>query len=324
MLLYSRPDVWNTLPGRLLAFISEWHGAQIFMLLMGISFALKKDQSIESAFLKAFGLIGYAYALNILKFDLPHMFGWLPQSFLSELQIDKGWHGYVQMFLLGDILQFAGIALMVLGIISRFRETEKIALWMSIGICFLSPLFWDATNNNAIINYTLQIIGGEPPRVFFPLLPWLVYPLLGLVFGRQLQRKEQWIGFDSFWIIGLGGMTLSAVVKYWLHISGFSSFYRTTALDTLIHVGFVLIALSVWHWISFHVKPNYLFKIFSYASKHITQIYLIQWPLIFWLLPIVGYQRSGFAGTIFLINLTSFLTLATSLLIELVKKKKTL
>jgi uncharacterized membrane protein len=324
MMVYASLSLRSILPAQILAFIAEWHGAQIFMLLMGISFSFSKDRSSKSVFQRAGRLIVVAYGLNIFKFLIPHYFGWLPPHLLQELQIQNGWRGYIQLFLLGDILHFASIAMIILFFVSKFPSNRNVELYITAGICLLSPLFWDTSSNNLIINYCLHLFAGQPPSVFFPILPWLIYPLLGFYIGRQFQRSESqniktWIGFDSFWIVGLGLMILASIIKYFMHDSSYSSFYRTSPLDTLLHVGFVLIALSGWRWISSHVNPNSLFKLFNYCSKHITQIYIIQWIFICWLIPVFGYQQAGFVGTIIYILLTTVLTLFVSILIDLVR-----
>ncbi|MEJ0080922.1 MAG: heparan-alpha-glucosaminide N-acetyltransferase domain-containing protein [Puia sp.] len=319
MMVFSSLSLRSILPAQILAFIAEWHGAQIFMLLMGLSFSFSKDRSPKSVFQRAGKLLVVAYVLNIFKFLIPHYFGWLPPQLLQELQIQNSWHGYMQLFLLGDILHFASVAMIILFFVSKFPSNRRVELYIAAGICLFSPLFWDAGSNNLMIDYCLHLFGGEPPAIFFPVLPWLIYPLLGLYIGRILQKKDQWIGFDSFWIIGLGILIIASLLKYFLHEDSISSFYRTTPLDTLLHVGFALIILSVWHWISRNVKANILFQLFTYASRYITQIYIIQWIVICWLLPFTGYHRTGFFGTGFLIMLTSIITLFISLLINISK-----
>src|ERR1700688_329 len=147
VMLYSEYSVRNTLLGNFLAFVAEWHGAQVFMLIMGISFSFSKNQDLESGFRKAACLMVIAYSLNIVKFVLPHFFGWLPPNLLELLQVDPDIRGYTQLFLLGDILHFAALSLIILGIIFKFKKYEKIAVWMSVIICLSAPLLWDSTSN---------------------------------------------------------------------------------------------------------------------------------------------------------------------------------
>ncbi len=335
VMIFSKLSVRETLLGNFLAFVAEWHGAQIFMTLMGMSFALSINQTMESVVKKAGLLMVFAYALNIIKFVIPYFFGWLPVPLLEQLLVDPGIHGYIRLFEVGDILHFAAIAFLVMGMVCRFSEYGRVAAWMAVAICFAGPWLWDASSDNGFANYALQILGGQPPRVYFPLLPWLVYPLLGLCLGKMLQKAQNqdsnqtsdpnqkpWLGFDSFWIAGITLMFFSFILKYILRDDNFSSFYRTKPIDTLLHVGFIFIALSCWHWISHYVKQNALFKLFSYASGRITQIYIIQWILICWLLPFISYQQSGLIGSLFLIFLTSTITLTTSLIIDLTKSRQ--
>jgi uncharacterized membrane protein len=322
VMLFSRLSVRNTLLGNFLAFVAEWHGAQIFMTVMGMSFVLTKNQTLESAFKKAGLLMIMAYALNICKFVIPHFFGWLPAPLLQLLQVDPGIHGYIRLLAVGDILHFAAIATLVMGMVCGFRDYDRVAAGMAVAICFAGPWLWDAASDNGFVRYGLQILGGQPPAVFFPVLPWLVYPLLGLCLGKMIRQEKPWLGFDSFWIAGVVLILLAAILKYFLHEDSVSSFYRTTALDTVLHVGFTLVALSTWHWIGFFVKPNAVFKLFTYVSRHITQIYIIQWILICCLLPFISYQQSGLTVSLLLIFMTSMITLTASLIIDLTKSRK--
>ena len=45
VMLFSRLSVRDTLLGKFLAFVAEWHGAQIFMTVMGISFVIFKKSN---------------------------------------------------------------------------------------------------------------------------------------------------------------------------------------------------------------------------------------------------------------------------------------
>ena len=153
MMLYSKPGVRETLLGKLFAFIAEWHGAQIFMLIMGIAFTFSKKHSFKSVLQRASLLLVAAYALNVFKFVIPHLFGWLPEPLLTELQIQGSAPGFLQLFLTGDILQFAAVALLVLYFVYQIPGYHKYALIFAAIICFISPFFWDANSDNSVIDY---------------------------------------------------------------------------------------------------------------------------------------------------------------------------
>ena len=143
MLLYSRPEVRETLLGKFFAFVSEWHGAQVFMLLMGVSFSLSPKKDYRTVFARAVFLLLLAYLLNVFKFVLPYWFGWLPPLFLNELLVDHRGSNFFQLIFIGDILHFAWIALFILYFVSRLEAYQKYALVIAALACFFSPLFWD-------------------------------------------------------------------------------------------------------------------------------------------------------------------------------------
>jgi hypothetical protein len=60
--------------------------------------------------------------------------------------------------------------------------------------------------------------------------------------------------------------------------------------DSLLHLGFVLVWLAGFHFLS-KIRWNVCFRVLRWMSRHITFIYLLQWPVIFWLVPVFGYHQ---------------------------------
>jgi surface polysaccharide O-acyltransferase-like enzyme len=297
MLLYSKPEVYATLPGQLLAFIAEGPGAPLFMVLMGISFALKEQPTLSGTLKKAAALLLAGYGLNVIKFVLPYQMGLMPGGLQEYLQV-PGKGAAWTLLGIGDILQFAAPTLLLLYSVTRFRYFSRMALGLAILVCWLAPFAWDAHSACPLLKYVWQLATGQSPRTFFPMLPWLVYPLVGLALGRFLKRDAA----GCFKLCGGIGMTLIALDHMFQcafpNIRA-TSFYRTYPHETMGHVGVVLVALYGWDLLHRFVKPNLFWRILTYSSQHITQIYLIQWPLLFLWLPVIGYQRLEWTATLF-------------------------
>ena len=299
MLLYSKPEVYSTLLGQLFAFIAEGPGAPLFMVLMGISFALKEKHRFSNVAKKAALLLLAGYGLNLIKFVIPYIGGWMPSGLQHDLQVQST-GGVWTLLGLGDILQFAGPALLILYGVTRFRFYACIAGALAISIAWMSPLVWDSRSASPLLNYLLQLATGQPPRIFFPFFPWAVYPLVGLAIGCVLKRE----GPSCFSICGQWGIVLLAIsmIFDWLYPNmPPTTFYRTYPVDTVCHIGIVLLALYAWDLLYRYVRPNLFFRVLTYSSKNITQIYLIQWVLIGLFLPFVGYQTLGLTVTVLLI-----------------------
>lgn len=293
VMLYSQPQVQQSILGDILAFIAEGPGAQLFMLLMGVSFTFSSRINPQYVLQRAIILLLAAYALNILKFIVPLHFGWMPKDLMVGLQLNDSTASPF-FFLLGDILHFAAIAYVVLFLIYRIKHYATFAFLLAIAIMLLSPLFWDVKTEFVFVNYLLQLLGGHPPQVFFPVFPWLVYPLMGLALGYFLKEYDATRVLQKAGILGIIMMLFSCLFPYTQSPKEWLAFYRTKFPDTLFHLGLVLTWLFIFHWFSRKIAFNPLFELLIFCSKHITSIYLVQWLLIFWCIPIAGYQTLGF------------------------------
>jgi uncharacterized membrane protein len=317
ILLYSQPSVRDTLPGQLLRFIAEGPGAQLFMTYMGISVTLSRELS-WTIILKRSGLLLLAgYGLNFLKFVLPLKLGLLPAAFQTDLGITDPCTAGETVFLIGDILHFAALALPITYGIYCLRRYWIYGAVTAAFVAIFAPYFWDHHSCSPVTNYITALVGGQPPAVFFPLFPWLVHPLAGLAIGYWLNRNPP----DRFLFIGLSGIALLLLGEIGHNFQAAStSFYRTRSAETSIHLGIVLVWLWIWEGLSSYVKSNAFFRLLQFGSRNITLIYLIQWPLICWLLPLFGYQQLGYLSSMSAAVLLTIVTFLLTLLVHAARK----
>ncbi|MBS1633986.1 MAG: DUF1624 domain-containing protein [Bacteroidetes bacterium] len=305
MLLFSKPSVQETWLGWIFRFVSEGPGAQLFMLLMGVSFALSEKKSSRLVLKRAFVILAVGYFLNVLKFGLPILFGLMPDELMKWLEVPNNSYGFVQLVFTGDILQLAGLSLIVLLICNRIFKYRFLYFVFAILICFVSPLLWDIKTGSVVFDYLLQLAGGQPPRVFFPLFPWLAYTVFGVYVGSMIksgmkfQLPKLWVG--SF-MIGI----IYVIVHYFIHFDNADSFYRTGLVGTIMHLLIVMVWIYAWHLLSKWLPLNKVFELLCWLSKHITLIYFVQWVFIFWLLPVFGFQMFGFYASVWLMALVTF------------------
>lgn len=288
IMLYGNQQTQQSGMATFLAFIAEWPGAQLFMVLMGIHFALSKNKSFRQVILRSLVLLSAAYMLNLFKFTLPYSLGLLPSDFINEIR-----PGNYPLIFINDILHFAAIALLVLFIVKRLPEYPAITIILSFIICFASPIFIPS-EARGFPNYLTHLLVGQPPHTYFPLFPWLVYPLSGLAIGYFI-KKECSKTFLALLAVGLGLMALG----FWIGCyEAPASFYRLGPWKTIQHLGFVCCWLTIWHIISRLFRSNIFFTFLEFLSRGITLIYLIQWPLICWLLPVFGYHQLGITESV--------------------------
>lgn len=317
VMLYSTIPVQQSLIGDILGFIAEGPGAQLFMLLMGVFFALQVKplstatcgggrqkesfgKGLGPVFKRALLLFIAAYALNIFKFFVPLGLGLLPENLLAELQLKNNYTAIPFFLLIGDILHFAAIAYLILFFITRTRYYPYISFVLAIAIMCLSPYLWDQQTGIAAIDHVIVLFNGHPPQTFFPVFPWLVYPLIGLTLGYLLKHVNNNYLLQKMGISGLGIMIISFCfpATNTSQPTTYLPFYRTEPADTLFHLGFVLTWLSLFHWLQKKIPANPGFKLLTFCSKNITAIYIIQWILICWCMAFTGYLQLNMMQTI--------------------------
>lgn len=305
VMLYSHPAVQQSLLGYILKFLAEGPGAQLFMLLMGASLKFSKTITAQKVVHRTMLLLVGALALNTFKFCIPLKLGMLPHAFLEDFPLSG-----IRFLLLGDIFHFAAIAYPVTYFISRLNHYRLWAIGLAFTVMISAPYCWDIKTGNKIINLVLSYFTGGPPYVFFPVFPWLVYPLTGLAMARWLQSGK-------FITIGMAIISFSLVLPA---TTEFTSHYRTLPADTLFHTGIVLIWLALFHLLSKKIKSNIIFRILMFCSRNISSIYIIQWLLICWFFFIPGYLKLSLWPTL---AWMMAITTTTLLLTHLLTKSKT-
>lgn len=305
MLLFSKPSVHDSWLGIIFRFISEGPGAQLFMLLMGISFALSTKKDNKVVLKRAFLIFILGYLLNFLKFGLPFLLGLLPDELMKWLEVGYDRNGFIQLIGTGDILQLAGLSLVVLLLTYCLFPYRFMYFIIAIAACFISPMLWDLKSDHVLSSSILQLIGGQPPKVFFPLFPWLVYPMFGMYVG-YLIKGGIGIKIPKLWTATIMTGSIAVIIYLFMNSYNEGSFYRTRPVDTLVHLLLVLVWLYAWHLVSKLFNTNRFFDLLCWLSKHITILYFVQWVFIFWLLPVFGFQSLGFFASVGLMALVTF------------------
>jgi uncharacterized membrane protein len=299
MVLYSRPDVYTSIPAVFLGFIAQWQGAPIFMFLMGIGVAYSKKSTFNHL-RKAFLIFLAAFVLNTLKFVLPLWLGLIPSSFVDAVTFEHPRPSWINFLLLGDIFQFAALALVVMTLLKKLKRYILPPLFLTILVLIFSPLFWDLHAQNPVLDYLYTLLGGQPPDVFFPVFPWLIYPLTGLAVGEWMKHSS-W-SLKLLALAGIAAVSLSVGMRYKDFQFLTDSFYRTDAMISLQHLGFILLWFSIWvactHLFFQRIQNHPFLLLLRFCGRHITIIYLLQWILIFWALPLIGYQKLSLYQTL--------------------------
>ncbi|MBP2831637.1 DUF1624 domain-containing protein [Aquimarina sp. U1-2] len=311
--------------GEAIHFIGK--GTPMFLIAMGVSFTLSRNQSIKLSIKRAFYILILGYLMNFLKFVLPVLVGIIPDNFIEAY----GWtapatiDNMLYMLKTGDILQLAGVSLLFMGIINRFSTNKYIPLVIAMCIAMLTKAVHGFQVGVIGIDYLLDLLWGSGWNVYFAVFPWFSFILIGMFFGmwykENLNNTRDM--FEKMGVAGIALMVIGGGLCYSNFEYHFGDYFHLGPGGSLYLAGFNLVLLWLADVLVTKVKENRVFTFFYYCSKRVTTIYIIQWVLICWGMGILGYQQFGVVGVLLLIPLFTLLTLGVQrLLLDRVMFKK--
>jgi surface polysaccharide O-acyltransferase-like enzyme len=278
MIMYAVNEGEGSFIGDLVVLSGTVPAAPVFMMIMGVFFL--KSKSMKASTIRGLKLIVLGYILNFFRFFLPVLIGGEypvtgPDSLLGQL-------------LEVDILQMAGLSLIIMVLI---RDLEA-GVWASTAlyVALMSPLLWQLAPQNPL----LDLFWGTRQNVAFPLFPWLIYPLTGMIWGKFLNRAEN---LDRFTICtgltGIGFLLSGCGLWAWADISWMplGEYSRCGFQGHLMIIGFVFMWLPLIRVLEKFFSGTRICALLIFWSRHVTVIYIIQWLLIGWGMLIFDYQQ---------------------------------
>ncbi|MCX6363222.1 MAG: heparan-alpha-glucosaminide N-acetyltransferase domain-containing protein [Actinobacteria bacterium] len=277
-LLFAVGSGEDSLLGATFLLLGTAPAAPVFMVAMGFLFGSSTRTGVRSGVVRGLQLFALGYALNLLRFVLPLLVRGDPQAI--ELFGGTWWGAFFEI----DILQLAGLSLIVLGPVKRHVRDPRLVLALAAAVAVVSPLLWGVGGGSVV----LDPLWGLGEWVSFPLFPWLAYPLLGLSLAGFAARATSAGGLMRAWALAgaaavLAGAALVVLAPVGSSILAFGDYYRSGLPVQLLLAGFVLLWLPLLWWLdrrlTWRAVPRYLTSL----SRNITAVYLIQWALIGWL-----------------------------------------
>ena len=172
-------------------------GAQCFMMIMGMLLFFSTKPLGKGLVRRGLALILFSFAVEVLRL-LPGLVNFAITgdfvSFYPEHSHAEDWQLMVVTLFWQDILIFAGMALVFLGIVIEFNVPDKfvviILASMMVSNTFLSGM---DTGNDALdifLGYFwgTTIFDGTMTTSRYPFLSWIVYPVAGYLIGNRLVR----------------------------------------------------------------------------------------------------------------------------------------
>ena len=272
--LFASYKLSSSIMGKVFMFLGGPPVAPLFMVLFGyfISVTHKSTQQLIVRGLKIFAL---GMLLNLaLNFNL------INSVMRGLLQVD------ILPFVFGaDILQFAGLSLIVIALLKNVLEQQLVVtLIIIIASVLLGQYLVAYIPEDNSLKYMTAFFYGSTKWSYFPLFPWLAYPLTGMAFYQLQQRyqidltlttkisKALVIGTLLFVILTIGYATTIAC--------DLPSYYHHGILFFLWTIVFLSVYSVCIHAITERIGTTFVFSYLTWLGKQVTLIYIIQWIII--------------------------------------------
>ena len=259
--------------GKSLLFLGGPVAVPVFMLVMGY-FIAKNQKSFTANFFRGIKIFLAGFILNIgLNFHL-----------LWKIQFE-GWKINPLEYIFGvDIFYFAGLAIILLSLLKTIKNPKA---WIALGMAFLVAVFTSGLNEKLMVperNYIYPFIGGNWSWSYFPLFPWLIYPLAGFTFFHFEQ---------SIFSFMKANKTLTAVLVFVIAILvvGFGkqgiettinlpAYYHHTFWFSLWVFGVVILWSLLLRLLVKKYPQIWPVNGLMWLGKNITVFYIFQWLII--------------------------------------------
>lgn len=271
-------------------------GTAAFLITMGISLVISKPQTLFFSLKRAAILLFLAYWMNFLKFIVPlEIFGTMPEAFINAygLQSPLTFPQLRYIFLTGDILQMAAIALVLIAIIQHYVKNKYGLLAIALLITFTSRMFSGYQPNIDGFDYIAKLFFSNHYQVYFPLFPWMSFILFGMFLGKVIQqhKEDKNYMFNQLPITTAICLVIGGGLCAWDFEYHFGNFFHLGPGGVLYLLGINSALLWLVHKIVQSGYTSMFTRFLYFCSERVTSMYIIQWTVICWGMGILGYQQ---------------------------------
>ncbi len=180
-----------------------------------------------------------------------------------------------------DILPLAGLSLIILGGLRKISKHPLFLLSVALLIVGLTPLINNVVDSFNTGNYISAFFGGYAEWSYFPIFPWLAYPLTGLaIHAFGLQRWKLIPRWGKGLILGVSVLGFIFGFRMGFDVSTvLPEYYHHNIVFFLWALSFIVIMVYVLSLMNIEDKPLRV-AFLSFMGKEVTLIYVIQWILI--------------------------------------------
>jgi uncharacterized membrane protein len=289
---WGAPPTWTTPIGEAISFAAGPTAAPVFVFLMGASLGAAPRSSFASLALRGLWLVFLGYVLNIFRGVIPATLG-LATGVITLDQIAP----FTPWWLLTTVDLHAMIGLSLVAIAALRIVAQPGWAWLAIAaiVAVVAPWLRGVTFGTPLLDAPLTPFLGSAPNVYYAVVPWLVYPLVGAVFGGIVARaSDRAEVFRRGALIGLGfvfvGVAMIAIER-----PGFDvyTYWRGPLSFIVSIIGVILLWLALCDLVTRRPWVDRRLGVVYGWSNRVIAMYFTHWIIVGWGVGIVGFRVLG-------------------------------
>lgn len=268
--------------------ISYIPAAALFMFCMGMCFKFSRNQHPKYFIQRGAKLLLFGLLLNFFRETLPYYL-LMRNAPSTQLFPSSGMCAMMEGFNLedslfsGDILIFAGMALMAFGLLKRYNVRPLIILALSVVLCVVGWMVIPGCQESWVVRYFPWFFYTERDFLFSS---WFVFVALGYAFSHYLpvdsaRRGKVYLG------VGLLGIVSHLLYLVVVPVEQDTNFCLQTPPVMLFSLSTVFIFTASLYGLSRLIRSERVVSTLGYLSSLVNSFYVIHWIILGWTLAIL-------------------------------------
>lgn len=272
--LFASSGIFSGYPGKILLFLGGPPVAPVFMILFGY-FMFSSDKSAKQLMLRGLKILLLGMLLNLAL--NAHLF-WA--VYRGSIQAN------IWPYIFGvDILPFAGLSLLIIAPLKNvIQQHITVTLFMILTAIFSGQYLMNYLPENSVLKYLTAFIYGSAEWSYFPVLPWIAYPLSGIALYQWQQHHDLSFFYLPktkllFGIIFL--LFFALTFQYALAVSSnLQAYYHHNALFFIWVILFAAFYTLLINELRHYTENTVINRFINWLGRHVTPVYVIQWIII--------------------------------------------
>lgn len=304
---WGAPDTWTSPFGQVISFLGGPTAAPVFMFLMGASLAFSSRTSFRSLAVRGLWLLWLGYLLNFLRGVIPAYLG-LRAGVVTQEQIAPFTLPWLATTV--DVHHMAGLSLIGIAAL-RAGAGGPGWVWLALGaaVVLAGPFLRGLELGIPVLDGALTPFLSGAPNVYYAVIPWIAFPLVGAVYGAAMARagrapdgRAPAARIHVFRLGALLGAALCAtgIGLFVVAPPSFdvNTYWRMPPSYFVAITGLVLVWLWACDVVVRHVRANRAFTFLYGWSTDVIAIYFTHWVVVGWGVGVFGFRSQPLEGAL--------------------------